>query len=61
MEETNRQLIGEVTLKVPDQPGRPKRSEHQDLCYGTAQILVEAGPLTGRCHVEASERRTRQG
>ena len=59
MDETNKQLIGEVREPLPVAPGQPERVEHEYVRNGVAQIFLEVEPLTGRCHVEA-ERRTRQ-
>ena len=60
MDETNKQLIGEVREPLPVAPGQPERVEHEYVRNGVAQIFLEVEPLTGRCHVEATERRTRQ-
>ena len=59
MDETNKQLIGEVREPLPVAPGQPERVEHEYVRNGVAQIFLEVEPLTGRCHVEAAERRTR--
>ena len=60
MDETNKQLIGEVREPLPVAPGPPERIEHEYVRNGVAQIFLEVEPLTGRSHVEAAERRTRQ-
>ncbi len=60
MDETNKQLIGEVREPLPVAPGRPQRVEHEYVRNGVAQIFLEVEPLTGRSHVKACERRTRQ-
>ncbi len=60
MDETNKQLIGEVRQKLPLRPSQPERWEHEYVRNGVAQIFLEVEPLTGRRHVEASARRTRQ-
>ena len=60
MDETNKQLIGEVREPLPVEPGQPERVEHEYVRNGVAQIFLEVEPLTGRSHVEAGERRTRQ-
>ena len=57
---SNKQLIGEVREPLPVAPGQPERVEHEYVRNGVAQIFLEVEPLTGRCHVEATERRTRQ-
>lgn len=60
MDETSRQLIGEVCEPVAVKPGQAARHEHEYVRNGVAQIFLEVEPLTGRRHVEVSERRTRQ-
>ena len=60
MDETHKQLIGEVREPLAVEPGKPTRIEHEYVRNGVAQIFVEVEPLTARCHVEASERRTRR-
>ena len=60
MDETHKQLIGEVREPLPVEPGQPERIEHEYVRNGVAQIFLEVEPLTGRSHVEAGERRTRQ-
>lgn len=60
MDETSRQLIGEVREPIALKPGKATRYEHEYVRNGVAQIFLEVEPLTGRRHVEVSERRTRQ-
>ena len=60
MDETNKQLVGEVREPLPVAPGQPERVEHEYVRNGVAQIFLEVEPLTGRSHVEVAERRTRQ-
>ena len=60
MDETNKQLIGEVCNKIPARPGKPERWEHEYVRNGVAQVFLEVEPLTGRRHAEAGERRTRK-
>ena len=55
MDETNKQLIGEVREPLPVAPGQPERVEHEYVRNGVAQIFLEVEPLTGR-FVEATER-----
>ena len=57
MDETNKR--GEVREPLPVAPGQPERVS-MSVRNGVAQIFVEVEPLTGRSHVEAGERRTRQ-
>ena len=56
MDETNKQLIGEVREPLPVEPGQPERVEHEYVRNGVAQIFLEVEPLTGRSHLEAAER-----
>ena len=53
MDETNKQLIGEVREPLPVEPGKPARIEHEYVRHGVAQIFLQVEPLTGRCHAEA--------
>ena len=60
MDETCKQLIGEVRDAIPAAPGRPARRDHEYVRNGVAQIFLEVEPLNGRRHVAVSERRTRE-
>ena len=60
MDETSKQLIGEVEKPQPAKPGQPKRIEHEYVRNGVAQLFLEVEPLTGRSHVAAGETRTRK-
>jgi len=60
MDETCKQLIGEVHKPIPGEPGQPERIDHEYIRNGVAQIFLEVEPLTGKRHVAASEHRTRQ-
>ena len=59
MDETNKQLIGEVCEPLPTQAGQVRKTEHEYVRNGVAQIFLEVEPLNGRRHVEVGERRTR--
>ena len=54
MDETSRQLIGEVHEPIGLQPGNPTRCEYEYVRNGVAQIFLEVEPLTGRRHVEVA-------
>jgi hypothetical protein len=58
MDESSRQLIGEVHEPIPAAPGRPARVDHEYVRNGVAQIFIEVEPLAGRRHVAVTERRT---
>ncbi len=60
MDETCKQLIGEVHEPIPAAPGRPVRYDHEYVRHGVAQIFLEVEPLKGRRHVAVSEHRTRE-
>lgn len=60
MDETCKQMIGEVHEGIPCAPGRPARMDHEYVRNGVAQIFLEVEPLTGKRHVAATERRTRK-
>ena len=59
MDESCRQLIGDIRTPIPCKPGQPKRLDHEYVRNGVAEIFLEAEPLTGKRHVEVTEHRTR--
>ncbi len=58
MDESSKQLIGEVAAPIPAAPGRPERIDHEYVRNGVASIFLEVEPLAGKRHVEVTERRT---
>lgn len=60
MDESNKQLIGDVRPPIESRPGFVKRVDDEYIRCGVAQIFMEVEPLTGKCHVEVKERRTRK-
>ncbi len=60
MDESSKQLIGEVHPPIPPAPGHGWIVDHEYVRNGTAQLFVEIEPLKGQRHVEVTERRTRQ-
>jgi hypothetical protein len=60
MDETCKQLIGEVQASQACAPGRPARVDHEYVRNGVAQIFLEVEPLTGKRHVAAIEHRKRK-
>lgn len=60
MDETCKQLIGEVREAIACAPGRPARVDHEYVRNGIAEIFLEVEPLTGKRHVAATEHRTRK-
>ena len=60
MDESNKQLIGEVQEPIAPAPGHGQIIDHEYVRNGVADIFLEVEPLTGRRHVEITERRTRK-
>ena len=58
LDEASKQLIGEVAQPVPAGPGRPERIDYEYTRNGTANLFMISEPLTGRRHVEVTDRRT---
>jgi len=59
MDESNKQLIGEVRTPIPMEPGEVLRVDDEYVRNGVAEIFLELEPLAGRRHVKVSERRTK--
>jgi len=59
MDESNKQLVGEVKDSIPISPGRARLVDHEYVRNGVAELFLEVEPLNGRRHVEVSETRTR--
>lgn len=60
MDESSKQLIGEVREPIPGNPGRVRRIDDEYVRNGVAEIFMEVEPLAGRRHVAITERRTRK-
>jgi len=58
MDESSKQLIGEVHAPIPAAPGHARIEDHEYVRNGVAAIFMEVEPLGGRRHVEITERRT---
>jgi hypothetical protein len=59
MDESSRQLVGEVHPPIPMARGHGQIVDHESVRHGVAMLFVEVEPLAGRRHVEVTERRTR--
>jgi hypothetical protein len=59
MDESSKQLIGEVPESMPCEPGKPERVDDEYVRNGVAEIFLEVEPLTGRRHVDVTEHRAR--
>lgn len=60
MDESSKQLIGEVREPIPGKPGRVRCIDDEYVRNGVAEIFMEVEPLAGRRHVAVTERRTRK-
>ncbi len=60
MDESSKQLVGEVAAPIPMAPGHGQIIDHEYVRNGVAEIFVEVEPLAGKRHVEVTERRMRK-
>jgi transposase len=60
MDESCKQMVGEVRDPIPCAPGHPVLVDDEYVRKGVAQIFMEVEPLAGRRHVAVTERRTRK-
>ena len=58
LDETNKQLVGEVVEPIPAAPGRPERFDYEYARNGTANLFRVSEPLLGWRAVKVTERRT---
>jgi len=59
MDETSKQLVGEVRSPLPLRPGDPERYDAEYVRNGVANIFAVCEPLLGRRELTVTERRTR--
>jgi len=59
LDETSRQLLGEVTPPEPVAPGQPAREDYEYVRGGVCNLFLACEPLRGWRHVTVSERRAR--
>ena len=59
LDETSRQLLGEVTPSLPPAPGRPAREDYEYVREGVCNLFLVCEPLAGWRQVMVSQRRTR--
>jgi len=60
MDESCKQLIGEVQKPMPCVPGKPERMDDEYVRNGVVDIFMEVEPLAGKRHVAITEHRTRK-
>ena len=60
MDESCKQMIGEVREPIPCAPGQPVRIDDEYVRNGVAEIFMEVEPLAGKRHVAVTEHRTRK-
>ena len=60
MDESCKQLFGEVRQPIPCGPGQVLRVDDEYVRHGVAEIFMEVEPLAGKRHVVATEHRTRR-
>ena len=58
MDESNKQLVGEVHAPLAAAPGHGQFNDHEYVRHGVAEIFLEVEPLRGRRHVAITEHRT---
>lgn len=59
MDESSKQMIGEVHAPIPAAPGHPVLKDDEYVRNGVAEIFMAVEPLAGWRRVKITERRTR--
>ncbi len=59
LDETSKQLLASVREGLPLQPGRVACEDYEYERHGVANLFLWCEPLSGRRHVEVTERRTK--
>jgi len=59
LDETSRQLLGEVRPPTPPRPGQPARHDPEYVRGGVVNLFLATEPLRGWRHVLVSDRRAR--
>jgi hypothetical protein len=60
LDETSKQLIGEVQTPVPAAPGQVLHYDYEYVRNGVANIFMICEPLAGQRNVEVTDRRTKK-
>jgi len=59
LDESSKQLIGEVRKPLPPEPGQPERFDSEYARNGVANLFIAFEPLVGQRLVEVTDQRTR--
>ncbi|MDR3203975.1 MAG: transposase [Deltaproteobacteria bacterium] len=59
MDESNKQLVDDVSLPIPAKPGSPIRIDDEYVRKGVADIFMAVEPLAGKRVVSITETRKR--
>jgi hypothetical protein len=59
MDETPRQLIGQVRTPIPCKPGQPAREDYEYERLDTCNVFMASEPLAGRRLTKVTERKTK--
>ena len=60
LDETSKQLVGEVRTPLPAAPGQPAREDYEYERKGVANLFVVSEPLRGWRHLTVTDQRTAQ-
>ena len=60
LDETSKQLIGEVATPVPASPGHVAHYDYEYVRHGVANLFMIFEPLAGQREVEVTDRRTKK-
>jgi len=60
VDETSKQLIGEVATPVPAAPGQVAHYDYEYVRNGVANLFMISQPLAGQRHVQVTDRRTKK-
>ncbi|MCA1695713.1 MAG: IS630 family transposase [Actinobacteria bacterium] len=58
LDETSKQLVGEVRPPLPTAPGQPARQDYEYVRNGVANLFMICEPLAGWRHVAVTDQRT---
>lgn len=59
LDEVSKQLVAEIRMPIPMEPGRPACHDYEYRCNGTANLFMAFASLAGSRHVKVTNRRTR--